>query len=223
MSFILVSNKVWHDELFSILSERPNEEWVRIRQKESLTFENLKSLRARKVFIPHWSYFIPEEVFNQFDCVLFHMTDLPYGRGGSPLQNLIVRGHEHTFMTAIKVISELDAGPIYLKKKLTLEGTARDIFNRSVPLVREMIIEIVENEIIPYAQSGTVVTFNRRKNVDGNVSLLSMPGEVYDHIRMLDCEGYPKAFIETEHLRIEFDQADIIGNELTANVRIIKK
>ena len=47
------------------------------------------------------------------------MTDLPYGRGGSPLQNLIVRGHKHTMISAIKCVKELDAGPIYLKKPLT--------------------------------------------------------------------------------------------------------
>ncbi len=27
----------------------------------------------------------------KFECVCFHMTDVPYGRGGSPLQNLIIR------------------------------------------------------------------------------------------------------------------------------------
>ncbi len=34
---------------------------------------------------------MPREIFENWACVVFHMTDLPYGRGGSPLQNLIVR------------------------------------------------------------------------------------------------------------------------------------
>ena len=44
------------------------------------------------------------------------MTDLPFGRGGSPLQNLIVRGYKSTKLTAIKVQSGIDTGDIYLKK-----------------------------------------------------------------------------------------------------------
>jgi len=37
-------------------------------------------------------WIILKEIFENYEIILFHMTDLPYGRGGSPLQNLIVRG-----------------------------------------------------------------------------------------------------------------------------------
>ena len=52
--------------------------------------------------------FIPTEIFTSFECIVFHMTDLPYGRGGSPLQNLIVRGHKKTKVSALKVVKEVD-------------------------------------------------------------------------------------------------------------------
>lgn len=32
----------------------------------------------------------------------FHMTNFPYGRGGSPLQNLMKRGHHTTTITALR-------------------------------------------------------------------------------------------------------------------------
>ena len=36
---------------------------------------------------------------------------------------------------------------------------------------------------------------------------------------MLDCEGYPKAFLEFENFRLEFEQSKIIDkNNLTATV-----
>ena len=57
------------------------------------------------------------------------MTDLPYGRGGSPLQNLIIiRGLKTTKITAFKCVAEIDVGPVYLKKTLSLEGNAQDIY-----------------------------------------------------------------------------------------------
>ena len=42
------------------------------------------------------------------------MTDLPYGRGGSPSKS-IIRGLKTTKITAFKCVAEIDAGPVYLK------------------------------------------------------------------------------------------------------------
>ena len=55
------------------------------------------------------------------------MTDLPYGRGGSPLQNLILKGKKTTKITAFKMIDKIDAGPIYLKKIVTRRKSRRNI------------------------------------------------------------------------------------------------
>ena len=45
----------------------------------------------------------------------------------------------------------------------------------------------------------------------------------YDHIRMLDHEGYPKAYIDFNGMRIIFDNAKISSKELTAKIKIIPK
>ena len=48
--------------------------------------------------------------------------------------------------------------------------------------------------------------------------------QIFDYIRMLDAEGYPKAFLETENLRLEFSSADFNSNqELHAKVKINKR
>ncbi len=57
------------------------------------------------------------------------MTDLPYGRGGSPLQNLIQRGHTSTMLTALRCGAGLDTGDVYLKQPLSLHGSAEEIFS----------------------------------------------------------------------------------------------
>ena len=59
---------------------------------------------------------------------------------------------------------------------------------------------------------------------DSNISELNEVEDIYDYIRMLDAEGYPKAFIETKNFKFEFNAAEKAdNNSLTANVRIIKK
>jgi methionyl-tRNA formyltransferase len=177
------------------------------------------------IFFIHWSWIIPEKIYNNYKCVVFHMTDLPYGRGGSPLQNLIIRGHKNTKLSALRVEDGIDTGAIYLKKELTLSGTATEIFERAGQIIKGMISEITENEIIPIQQTGQVTLFSRRKPHESLVNKdVAEIEKLYDFIRMLDAENYPKAFLETEKFKIEFDNAKIVGeNEMIANVRITKK
>lgn len=223
-NFVLLSNKSWYDQLYLSLVKRPDENWCRISDKKDFTVSKLKEFNTHCVFIPHWSHIIPAEIFENFECIVFHMTDLPYGRGGSPLQNLIVRGHEETMISALRVNQGIDTGPIYLKKPLSLQGTAQEIFERASLVIGKMIPEIIDEEINPVPQVGEPVLFKRRKPYDGQMNTLSQLSDVYDYIRMLDAEGYPPAYIETESLKIEFFGADNSNEtEVKANVRITKK
>lgn len=224
-SFILLTEKKWHDSLFENLSRLENLNWTRISQKSDFNLEKLDAIKPEIIFIPHWSYIIPDNIFEKYTCIIFHMTDLPYGRGGSPLQNLICNGFEQTKISAIKVVKELDAGDVYLKKTLSLHGTAQEIFLRTVPIIEQMIGEIIKNPLLTESQKGEIVIFKRRAKKDGDIGTLVELEKVYDYIRMLDCEGYPNAFLETNNFRFEFFNAFLSDTDksITANVRIIKK
>lgn len=223
-SFILLTEKKWHDSLFENLSRLDNFNWIRISQKSDFNLEVLDAINPEIIFIPHWSYIIPDNIFEKYTCIVFHMTDLPYGRGGSPLQNLICNGFEKSKISAIKVVKELDAGDVYLKKTLSLHGTAQEIFLRTVPIIEQMIGEIIGNAVLPESQKGQIVIFKRRKKEDGNILKLETLKQVYDYIRMLDCEGYPNAYLEIENFRLEFSRASFKDDHIiNADVRIIKK
>jgi methionyl-tRNA formyltransferase len=225
ITYIILSEKSWNQDLVRNLSYKSNQiNWVFINKRSDFNIGNLDSINPVKIFIPHWSYIIPDEIFEKYECVVFHMTDLPFGRGGSPLQNLIVLGKEETKISALKVVKELDAGPIYLKNKLSLNGTADEIFIRANSIIELMIIEIVNKELEPYEQKGVVVHFKRRKPKDSNIINLKNIKDIYNYIRMLDAEGYPKAFIENEYFKFEFSNATVKdGEEIKAEIRIIKK
>jgi methionyl-tRNA formyltransferase len=195
---------------------------VRLREKKDLSLETLNLIKPGLVFFPHWSWLIPEEIHSRFECIIFHMTDVPYGRGGSPLQNLIVRGHERTMLSAIKCVRELDAGPVYMKRPLSLTGTAEEILQRASALIEPMIVEIVQRRPTPIPQQGEVVEFKRRRPSDGDLAPLADLQQVYDYIRMLDAEGYPSAFLLTQHFKVEFRQAQQRGDSIEATVRIKK-
>jgi methionyl-tRNA formyltransferase len=193
---------------------------IRIYSPQDLTLENCEKLNPDYIFFPHWSWIIPKEIHSKFNCVIFHMTDLPFGRGGSPLQNLIVRGKKSTKITALRCVSELDAGPVYLKRPLSLVGTAEEILLRASDLIAEMIVELVQTQPVPVEQQGDVVEFNRRQPRDGNISELDSLTQIFDYIRMLDADGYPNAFIDTSHMHIEFLDAKLSDEIVEARVRI---
>jgi methionyl-tRNA formyltransferase len=222
--YILLSEKAWHDELYGKLTELVPAEWKRISTREEFSLRSVAAFDPHIIFIPHWSYIIPAEIFQAYECIVFHMTDLPYGRGGSPLQNLIVNKKKETRISAIRVSQGIDTGDIYLKRPLSLEGTAQEIFMRASDVIGEMIIDIVRNAPVPQSQTGDVVSFKRRTPADGNIYQLQTLEDVYDYIRMLDCEGYPPAFIETAAFRLEFTGASLDNNDsIEAHVRITKK
>lgn len=222
-TIVIASHKNWYPPLVAQVQKTLNCRVVFIAHKDELTLAHLKSLRPSYIFFPHWSYIIPEEIFNHFECVIFHMTDVPFGRGGSPLQNLIARGIYETKLTALKCIEALDAGPVYLKKPLSLYGSAEEIYYRANQMMVDMIIEIVLKKILPVPQEGTVVTFARRTKEQSNIASLAGLDKIYDYIRMLDAEGYPKAFLEFGEYRLEFSRASFKSDKIIAEVEIRKK
>lgn len=224
-TFVIVSEKKWHESIYCSLKEQfPEYNWFLISKKEDFNIENFKKINPIKIFIPHWSYIISDEIFSKFECIVFHMTDLPFGRGGSPLQNLIIRGFEETKISALKVENGIDTGPIYLKSKLSLIGTAEEIFIRASKVIEDMIISIIKNDWIPKKQEGLPTVFSRRKPKDGDISDLEKLEQIFDYIRMLDAEGYPNAFIEFGNFKLEFSRVKKESNKtLLADVRIIEK
>lgn len=223
--FILASTNEIYKALYEKLSiQFSHDKWIYINDKNDLSLENLNKWNPSYIFFPHWSFIIPSKIYSKYECVVFHMTDLPYGRGGSPLQNLIVKGHTETKLSALRVSKGIDTGDIYLKEKLSLDGKASDIFLRASSLIGDIIKAIIDNSITPTPQQGEVVKLERRTPNQSDIKNLSNLSTVYDYIRMLDAPGYPKAFLETEYLKFEFTNADISNpDEIIANVRIIKK
>lgn len=224
-NILIVSEKSWNKELVSYLqSTMPQYAFYLISQKEDFTVERIGSISPVKIFIPHWSYIIPSAIFERYECIVFHMTDLPYGRGGSPLQNLIVRGLTATKLSALRVEAGLDTGPVYLKMDLSLLGTAEEIFVRANKLVGKMIVEIIQNNLQPMPQEGDPVVFKRRKPEQSDMSGLEKLEEIFDYIRMLDADGYPHAYIEKGEFRYEFTRASIKADgSIVADVKITEK
>lgn len=219
--YIIATIKDWNINQYNRSRYKKNKNWFLVTDTKKLTIEYVKSINPKYIFFPHWSKKVNSKIINNYECVCFHETDVPYGRGGSPIQNLIIRNHKKTIITALKMTDKIDAGPIYLKKQLKLNGNAQQIYERASKKVYKMISTIVKNKIMPTAQKGKIVKFKRRKPKQSVLSKKTKSlSELYNHIRMLDAKTYPTAFINYGNLRIEFKKAKINRKTINASVSI---
>jgi methionyl-tRNA formyltransferase len=208
------------DRLVETLRRRHGYDVLHLRMREELTPYALRAFGPSHVFFPHWSWKIPSAVHDAFECVIFHMTDVPFGRGGSPLQNLVVRGIENTQLTALRCAEIMDAGPVYMKLPLSTLGSVEEVMLRAAALMEPMILKIVGERVKPQPQEGEPVVFHRRVPRDGDLSVAETLEVVHNLIRMLDGDGYPPAFIEVGRLRLEFTRASRKVDHVVADVRI---
>ncbi|WP_286811947.1 hypothetical protein [Marinobacter sp. UBA2678] len=221
MEYLICTNRSWVLDAFLQVRRSLPGRWSICVTPEDLA-STAQRLKPRFIFFPHWSFIVPEEILCEYESVCFHMTDVPYGRGGSPLQNLIERGHTSTQLTALRMTSEIDAGPIYMKRPLSLDGSAEEIFCRASELSVQMIAEIVATEPEPVPQKGESTIFFRRKPSQSELPINSSPEVLYDHIRMLDAPGYPHAFLRYGSWWAIFTDAQLIGDTVQARVRFEK-
>ena len=224
--YVIATIKSWNIENSRKLTEAfPEDTFYVITEKEELTLDRLDEINPRYVFFPHWSWIIPQEIFDSYECVVFHMTDLPFGRGGSPLQNLLVRGIYETKLSAIKVEKGVDTGPVYLKKELDIStGNADEILSKISSIIFEqMIPEFINGCLVSHEQTGEVVTFKRRTPDQSRIPDGLTQRQLYDYIRMLDGEGYPTAYKDMGEVRVYFRNAHFDGENVHAEAEIVRR
>ncbi len=222
---LIACSKNWfvnNKEVKKYLKKNTNKIQI-ISNKNDLNLKRISKIQPDVIFFPHWSYLVDKKITNKFKCICFHSAPLPYGRGGSPIQNLIVRDFKQTPVCAIEMTEKIDAGGIYLKQNLSLKGDLNDILNSmSVKILRMMKI-ILKKKIIPKKQKGKVLNFKRLKKSNSEITTKESINKIYDKIRMLDSNDYPRAFIKIGKLKFIFSKAKIRKKTLQCNVKITKK
>ncbi len=193
---------------------------ILITERKKLKYKFLKKINPTEIFFPHWSYKVNNIIYNNFKCICFHTAPLPFGRGGSPIQNLIIRNFKKTPVCAIKMTNVLDGGPIYLKENVSLSGNLEKIFQRISLKILDMIKILISKNINPKKQTGLIYKFKRIKEKNSQIKNEKNIFEIYDKIRMLDAENYPKAFIKINKFNFSFTNAILKNNSIMCNVKI---
>src|SRR5207237_4962743 len=134
----------------------------------------IKRAEAKELFASHqadvagvvaYGKILPPEFLNapEYGCINVHFSLLPKYRGAAPVNWAIVNGETETGVTTMKIVHELDAGPILLQSATQIEPAeiAPGLLSRLADLGADLISETLRDldRIEPKAQLDSEATF----------------------------------------------------------------
>jgi len=213
MNYVFCAYRDYSLEIYKKIKTR-YKNFVLITDPKQLTFKKIQKIDPKYIFFPDWSWIVPNEIINNYDCICFHESNLPKFRGGSPIQNQIIRGIKKTKTTAFLMTEQLDQGDILLQRNLSLEGTLNDIFSHMIKNDYEILVKILQGKFKKRKQSGKPTYFKRRKPEDSELKNLNHSKKfIYDFIRMLS-DPYPNAFLKVGDKKMIFKAVSFVQNKL---------
>jgi methionyl-tRNA formyltransferase len=148
-----------------------------------------------------------------------HASLLPAYRGASPINMAIVKGECYTGVTTMEMTRELDAGPIYLQKKIEIDPmeNAGELSERlasaGAGLLLETLRSVDKEHLAPREQPGDGISFAPRlKKQDGLIRWEESAGSVLNHIRGMN--PWPGSFTYHEGNYLKIHRAERAGEKV---------
>lgn len=107
--------------------------------------KELANYPAEVAVLSAFGRIIPEELLEMYPVgiVNIHPSLLPRWRGASPIEQTILAGDKQAGVTLMKLVKEMDAGPVYVQKSIDLDGTenASGLYNTLGSLGANVLVE----------------------------------------------------------------------------------
>ena len=144
--------------------------------------------------------------------LVVHASDLPHGRGWSPLTWQVLEGREGITLTLFEATDSVDAGPIYIQKNLELSGTElikelREVIGiQTISICAQFVTQFFQMVNNSHEQVGLATYYRRRTPDDSRIDPSRSIEDQFNLLRVVDNDRYP-AFFELNnrryYLRIE--------------------
>jgi len=218
MKYLIFTKKIW---------DKKNKDIIKHKRfiRKSLNVTEIKKIKPKRLFFIHWSKIISKSIYSNYECIQFHCSNLPKYRGGSPVQNQILSGKNKTKLSGFKVNGDIDGGDICVSKNLSLKGNANDIYKRIESISLKEIHKLTFKTKINYKKQIGKPSFYKRRtpSLSKIPSYLNKLEKIYNHIRMLDADTYPRSFLELKNFKIDFFKTKKKKNKIYGNFEIKKK
>lgn len=129
-----------------------------------------------------------------------HGSNLPRGRGFSPISWNILKGKKEIFLCLFEIGKNkiVDSGNIFLKKKIIFKGNEliNEIRHQISLKIIKMCCNIMSKKIsfFGYKQSGKATYFRKRNKLDSELDINKSLKSQFNLMRIADNEKYPLFF-----------------------------
>lgn len=130
--------------------------------------------------------------------LVVHESDLPKGKGWSPLTWQILEGKNKIPITLFEAEPEVDTGDIYLQDEIELDGTELlpEIKHKQGIKTKKLILKFIERypDIQGEEQTGEETFYEKREPKDSELDIHKTIDEQFNLLRVVDNERYPAFF-----------------------------
>lgn len=138
--------------------------------------------------------------------IVVHPSDLPKGRGFSPLTWLILEGAHDVPITLFEATEGADEGPWYFKDVIHFEGhELNEALKRAQgEKTMDLVLTFVDqyDSLQVHEQAGESSWYPRRAAKDSELDPGKTIAEQFDLLRVVDNERYPAFFTHRDHTYI---------------------
>ena len=116
---------------------------LEVRQPERPTVDDIAG--ADTIVLVAYGVLIPDDLLAAALWLNVHPSLLPRWRGAAPVERALLEGDEETGVSIIKLVKELDAGPVAAQRAFRIgeEDDAGTIYERSAELAADLLDEVL--------------------------------------------------------------------------------
>lgn len=160
--------------------------------------------------------------FPRLGCLNIHASLLPRWRGAAPIQHAIMAGDEETGISLMRIVKQLDAGPVFCKETVSITSddcytTLHDkLAKAGAELLSKSILSIISSDLKAKPQDETQVLYSPKiTNEEARINWGLSATEIRNKIRALD--PFPGAFTFLNDKRLKIYAAEALADSPTYN------
>ncbi|MDX1766252.1 MAG: methionyl-tRNA formyltransferase [Candidatus Saccharimonadales bacterium] len=178
--------------------------------------DQIVSSQADVGILAAYGRIVPQETIDLFEhgILNLHPSLLPKYRGSSPIEASILSGDDSTGISLMKLVSEMDAGPVFgfsevpIAKDATKQQLHDDLMQAGVGLLENLLPEILENNLNPLQQDHDSATYSERLDKSAGQIDWNKPAEQIER-EVRAYAGWPGSYSTVNEIKFAVTQATV--------------
>lgn len=167
--------------------------------KKNIVFDPLKASSFKICFLLGYTKILKlDDLGHATSYFVIHESDLPQGKGFSPIIWQILEGKKEIDICLLEVSEKVDSGDIILKSKIKFQGT--ELYEEIRSLQAAATFDLIEQflndypSINPIKQQGKSSFYKRRSPSDNQLDVNASIKDQFNLLRVSNNEDWPAFF-----------------------------